>query len=57
MTKAKQVNTKLKKEGDFVPPDGGWGWMIVVAAGFSNVSRFYSGLPCLLSISVVINEH
>lgn len=23
---------------DFVPPDGGWGWMIVVACGFSNVS-------------------
>lgn len=39
MKKAKQVNTKLKKEGEFIPPDGGWGWMIVIAAGFSNVSH------------------
>lgn len=23
---------------NFDPPDGGWGWIIVVAAGFSNVS-------------------
>lgn len=23
---------------DFVPPDGGWGWLIVFTCGFSNVS-------------------
>lgn len=23
---------------DFVAPDGGWGWVVCVAAGFSNVS-------------------
>lgn len=22
---------------DFVPPDGGWGWLIIFACGFSNV--------------------
>lgn len=22
---------------DFVAPDGGWGWLIVLACGFSNV--------------------
>lgn len=57
MTKAKEVNTKLKKEGDFIPPDGGWGWMIVIAAGFSNVSRFYSVLPYLSCVSTLINEY
>ncbi|XP_030745819.1 uncharacterized protein LOC115874715 [Sitophilus oryzae] len=25
---------------DFVPPDGGWGWLIVLACGFSNLSTF-----------------
>lgn len=23
---------------DFEPPDGGWGWLILFACGFSNVS-------------------
>lgn len=22
---------------DFIPPDGGWGWLILFACGFSNV--------------------
>ncbi|XP_017773389.1 PREDICTED: monocarboxylate transporter 9-like [Nicrophorus vespilloides] len=25
---------------DFAPPDGGWGWLIVLACGFSNLSTF-----------------
>lgn len=23
---------------DFAAPDGGWGWLVLVACGFSNVS-------------------
>lgn len=38
MGNSKTVKTKVKRDEDFIPPDGGWGWMIVVAAGFSNVS-------------------
>lgn len=38
-----KVENKIKKIDDgseaFVPPDGGWGWIIVMAAGFSNVSN------------------
>ncbi|KAF9805055.1 hypothetical protein SFRURICE_010238 [Spodoptera frugiperda] len=52
MTKAKQVKSKLKKEGEFVPPDGGWGWMIVVAAGFSNLSA----LPILQQFGLLFRD-
>lgn len=34
--KKKEKAPKIKD--NFVPPDGGWGWIIVIAAGFSNVS-------------------
>lgn len=38
MVNLNEMKSKLKKDGEFIPPDGGWGWMIIFAAGLSNVS-------------------
>ncbi|KAI5641176.1 major facilitator superfamily domain-containing protein [Phthorimaea operculella] len=40
MGRKEENKLKLKTDDDFVPPDGGWGWMIVFAAGFSNLATF-----------------
>ncbi|XP_046978689.1 uncharacterized protein LOC124544261 [Vanessa cardui] len=48
----KQLNLKIKKDGDFIPPDGGWGWMIVIAAGFSNLST----LPMLQQFGLLFRD-
>ncbi|KAK2585103.1 hypothetical protein KPH14_008615 [Odynerus spinipes] len=37
---------------DFVAPDGGWGWMIVVAAGFSN----FCILPVVQSFGLLFRD-
>lgn len=40
-------------DSDFVPPDGGWGWLIVCACGVSNVSSnltFTYTFYCKMSI-------
>ncbi|VVC91672.1 unnamed protein product [Leptidea sinapis] len=42
----------MKKDGDFIPPDGGWGWMIIFAAGFSNLSA----LPMLQQFGLLFRE-
>ncbi|KAF7271954.1 hypothetical protein GWI33_015251 [Rhynchophorus ferrugineus] len=38
---------------DFVPPDGGWGWLIVFACGFSNLSTF----PMFQQFGLVFRSH
>ncbi|CAH2092175.1 unnamed protein product [Euphydryas editha] len=46
------VKSKVKKDSDFIPPDGGWGWMIVFAAGFSNLST----LPMLQQFGLLFRD-
>lgn len=52
MKKEKEIDIKMKKESEFIPPDGGWGWMIVVAAGFSNLSA----LPVLQQFGLLFRD-
>lgn len=33
----KKKSNKCDLGADFIPPDGGWGWIVVIAAGCSNV--------------------
>ena len=54
-----QETTKPKKKRrdksdlgpDFVAPDGGWGWVVCLAAGFSNVSRKSHLNPDIVTIN------
>lgn len=45
-TKPKKQKRRDKSDlgPDFVAPDGGWGWVVCLAAGFSNVSGLTDGL-------------
>ncbi|XP_068628093.1 uncharacterized protein [Battus philenor] len=53
MVKSKnESKSKVKKDGDFIPPDGGWGWMIVLAAGFSNLFA----LPMLQQFGLLFRD-
>lgn len=37
----KSGKKKAKEAVEFIAPDGGWGWVIVVGAGISNVGFNY----------------
>ncbi|XP_022901447.2 monocarboxylate transporter 9-like isoform X1 [Onthophagus taurus] len=37
---------------DFIAPDGGWGWLILLACGFSNLSTF----PMLQQFGLIFRE-
>ncbi|XP_053600252.1 uncharacterized protein LOC128669438 [Plodia interpunctella] len=52
MKKTEKSRSKVKREGDFIPPDGGWGWMIIFAAGFSNLSA----LPVLQQFGLLFRD-
>lgn len=40
--KKKKKRDKSDLGPDFIAPDGGWGWMVVTASGFSNVNLLQS---------------
>ncbi|CAH3993204.1 unnamed protein product [Pieris brassicae] len=48
----KSKTAEVRKESEFIPPDGGWGWMIIFAAGFSNLSA----LPILQQFGLLFRE-
>ncbi|XP_059061948.1 uncharacterized protein LOC131854803 [Achroia grisella] len=52
MMKMKGIKSKLKKDGEFIPPDGGWGWIIIFAAGISNLST----LPILQQFGLLCRD-
>ncbi|CAF4854932.1 unnamed protein product [Pieris macdunnoughi] len=50
--KSKTAEDRKVKQSEFIPPDGGWGWMIIFAAGFSNLSA----LPILQQFGLLFRE-
>lgn len=48
----RKTEVKPKTASDFIPPDGGWGWMVVLAAGCSNLCTF----PALQQFGLLFRE-
>ncbi|XP_055913190.1 monocarboxylate transporter 2-like [Eupeodes corollae] len=42
----------LDKNGTIFPPDGGWGWLVAIAAGIS----FLSSMPLLLQFGILFRQ-
>lgn len=49
-----QGNSKMAKneKGKLIPPDGGWGWMIVLGISLVNVSFLEKIFFAIISITV-----
>ncbi|KAL1506625.1 hypothetical protein ABEB36_005951 [Hypothenemus hampei] len=58
ITETKPKRRRLRvNDPDFVPPDGGWGWLIVFACGFSNLSIFPMFQQFGLIFRSIFEEH
>lgn len=58
-----EVNKKPKRRDksdlgpNYIAPDGGWGWVVCIAAGFSNVSMTtYTFFSPTLSMEVILEN-
>lgn len=43
---------KVQTRKKLVPPDGGWGWMVLLGTGMSNVSKIF--LYCILCVHCTV---
>uniref|UniRef100_A0A1A9W686 Major facilitator superfamily (MFS) profile domain-containing protein n=1 Tax=Glossina brevipalpis TaxID=37001 RepID=A0A1A9W686_9MUSC len=51
--KKKRRRDKSDLGENFIAPDGGWAWLVCIAAGISNLSVY----PCLVLFGFIFREH